>query len=207
MSATASMPYEDWVEYCFTYARDDWANDTVQSNPDRLALAESLPPLTISEYLVRLMENSSGLEKRFTPEQIGKAKTVDHRADIYACATLIYQSLTGQLPYSARNILVMFAMKSKTDARKLGDAMSGPVDPRVEAFVARGLSRDPSQRFQNALEALDAWRDLRPAGPSSAPEGQAGGVRVPLVGVPGPLGMARAMSAAIWARCTPWSGP
>jgi eukaryotic-like serine/threonine-protein kinase len=115
------------------------------------------------------MGQSLGTFSFMPPEQIGKAKTVDHRADIYACSTLIYQSLTGQLPYSARNILVMVEMKSKTDARKLGDAMQGPVDPRVEAFVARGLARDASLRFPTTLDALDAWRDLRPApGPSSA---------------------------------------
>src|SRR6185312_9396438 len=89
-------------------------------------------------------------------------KTVDHRADIYACSTLIYQSLTGQLPYAARNILVMVEMKSKTDARKLSDAMGGPVDPRLEAFVARGLAREASQRFSTAVEALTTWRELRP---------------------------------------------
>src|SRR6185312_14606815 len=111
-------------------------------------------------------------------------KTVDHRADIYACSTLIYQSLTGQLPYSARNILVMVEMKTKIDARKLGDAMSSPVDPRLEAFVTRGLSRDPSQRFQTALEALNAWRELRPTGPAStqpasAPPGSGSAVSRP----------------------------
>ncbi len=115
------------------------------------------------------MGQSLGTFSFMPPEQIGKAKTVDHRADIYACATLIYQSLSGQLPYSARNILVMVEMKSKTDARKLGDAMGGPVDARLEAFVARGLARDPAQRFSTAVEALAAWRDLRPAPASSQP--------------------------------------
>jgi serine/threonine protein kinase len=108
------------------------------------------------------MGQSLGTFSFMPPEQIGKAKTVDHRADIYACATLIYQSLTGQLPYSARNILVMVEMKTKTDARKLSEAMQGPVDPRLEAFVSKGLSRDPAQRFPTAIDALNAWRDLRP---------------------------------------------
>jgi serine/threonine-protein kinase len=124
------------------------------------------------------MGQSLGTFSFMPPEQIGKAKMVDHRADIYACCTLIFQSLTGQLPYAARNILVMVEMKSKTDARKLSEAMSGPVDPRLEAFVARGLAREASQRFQTALEALAAWRELRPA-PSSGsqhpPSGQAPG--------------------------------
>jgi serine/threonine-protein kinase len=53
------------------------------------------------------MGQSLGTFSFMPPEQIGKAKTVDHRADIYACATLIYQALSGQLPYHAKNILVM----------------------------------------------------------------------------------------------------
>jgi serine/threonine-protein kinase len=108
------------------------------------------------------MGQSLGTFSFMPPEQIGKAKTVDHRADIYACATLIYQSLTGQLPYAARNILIMVEMKTKTDARKLAEALHGPIDPRLEAFVSRGLARDATQRFQTALEALAAWRELRP---------------------------------------------
>jgi serine/threonine protein kinase len=108
------------------------------------------------------MGQSLGTFSFMPPEQIGKAKTVDHRADIYACATLIYQSLTGQLPYSARNILIMVEMKTKTDARSLREAMTAPVDPRLEAFVARGLQRDPDKRFQSTTDALTAWRDLRP---------------------------------------------
>jgi serine/threonine protein kinase len=121
------------------------------------------------------MGQSLGTFSFMPPEQIGKAKTVDHRADVYACATLIYQSLTGQLPYAARNILVMVEMKTKTDARKLGEAMQGAIDPRLEAFVARGLSRDAAQRFPTALDALDVWRELRPQGPPSTPQSSSGG--------------------------------
>ena len=116
------------------------------------------------------MGQSLGTFSFMPPEQIGKAKTVDHRADIYACATLIYQALSGQLPYAARNILVMVEMKSKTEARRLADAMGGDVDPRLEAFLSRALAREPAQRFQSALDALSAWRDLRPHAPSSTPQ-------------------------------------
>ena len=108
------------------------------------------------------MGQSLGTFSFMPPEQIGKAKTVDHRADIYACATMIFQSLTGQLPYASRNILQMVELKGKTDARKLSEASGGPVDPRLESFVCRGLARDPGKRFQTANEAMSAWRDLRP---------------------------------------------
>lgn len=115
------------------------------------------------------MGQSLGTFSFMPPEQIGKAKTVDHRADIYACATMIYQSMSGQLPYQARNLLIMVDMKQKADARRLAEAMDGPVDPRLEAFLAKGLAREPVDRFQSALEALTAWRELRPAKGSSRP--------------------------------------
>jgi serine/threonine protein kinase len=132
-------------------------------------------PKEIGGETLTEMGQSLGTFSFMPPEQIGKAKTVDHRADIYACATMIYQSLSGQLPYSARNILVMVEMKAKTDGRKLSEAMGAPVDPRLEAFLSQGLARDPGQRFQTALEALAAWRELRPMqrtqtiDPSSSP--------------------------------------
>jgi serine/threonine protein kinase len=107
------------------------------------------------------MGQSLGTFSFMPPEQIGRAKTVDHRADIYATTTMIYQSLTGQLPYVARNILVMVEMKSKTDPRPISEALGHQVDPELEKFVATGLARDPYKRFQNALDALEKWRALR----------------------------------------------
>jgi serine/threonine-protein kinase len=129
------------------------------------------------------MGQSLGTFSFMPPEQIGKAKTVDHRADIYACATLIYQAMSGQLPYAAKNILQMVDLKTKSEPRPLSAVLDGPADPRLEAFLQRGLAREPSDRFQSAQEALDAWRALkRPTGgpvlagaaaPSAVPAGYA----------------------------------
>jgi len=108
------------------------------------------------------------------PEQIGKAKTVDHRADIYSCATLIYQAMSGQLPYAARNILMIVELKAKAEPRPLSQVMDTPVDPRLEQFLAKSLKRDPEERYQSALEALEAWRALKqPSASQPAPTMQA----------------------------------
>ncbi len=121
------------------------------------------------------MGQSLGTFSFMPPEQIGKARTVDHRADIYACTTLIYQSLTGQLPYMAKNVLVMVEMKSKQPPRTVAEALERPVDPRLESFMAKGLARDANDRFQSAAEALAAWRELihRPSNPRATPTPQA----------------------------------
>jgi len=117
------------------------------------------------------MGQSLGTFSFMPPEQIGKAKMVDERADIYAVTTMIYQSLTGQLPYLAKNVLVMVELKAKAPPRRLADAMEGPIDPRLEAFVAKGLSRDPNQRFQTAVDALAVWRELGPRSSGQYPLG------------------------------------
>ncbi len=107
------------------------------------------------------MGQSLGTFSFMPPEQIGKAKTVDHRADIYASATLIYQAMSGQLPYAAKNILQMVDLKTKSEPRPLASVVDYRVDPRLEAFLAKGLAREPADRFQTANEALEIWRELK----------------------------------------------
>jgi serine/threonine-protein kinase len=147
-------------------------------------------PKEISGETLTEMGQSLGTFSFMPPEQIGKAKTVDHRADIYACATLIYQALSGQLPYDARNILVMVELKSKQEPRALSAVMDEPVDPALEAFLAKGLARDPNHRFQSAFEALTAWRELGPTVVSSRPASWGGAS-----GPPTPMDASKAAAA------------
>jgi hypothetical protein len=93
------------------------------------------------------MGQSLGTFSFMPPEQIGRAKTVDHRADIYATTTMIYQSLTGQLPYIARNILVMVEMKSKTERAR------GAAKARTSISM-RGLAQI-AQREVDLLERVE----------------------------------------------------
>ncbi len=94
------------------------------------------------------------------PEQVGKAKTVDHRADIYATGTMIFQSLTGQLPFQAKNVLLLVEAKTTQPPRKLNEVSRIGFDPRLEQFVDKCLARLPDDRFPSAAECLEAWRAL-----------------------------------------------
>jgi predicted Ser/Thr protein kinase len=133
-------------------------------------------PKKISTQSLTQVGQSLGTFSFMPPEQIGKAKSVDHRADIYACTTLIYQAMSGKLPYHAKNVVAMMELKNKTEPRTLGEVMKTPIDPRLEAFISRGLSRNPDARFQTALGALSAWRALRPTGATSVTDLEASGV-------------------------------
>lgn len=98
-----------------------------------------------------------------SPEQLVKGKTVDHRADLYAAMTVVFQALTGELPYAARNLMMLADMKTRTPPRRIGNLMPPPVDKHVEVFVNRGLAHSPDRRFANIAEVIDGWRTLRPA--------------------------------------------
>ncbi|RLB55257.1 MAG: hypothetical protein DRI90_19600, partial [Deltaproteobacteria bacterium] len=142
-------------------------------------------PKTISADSLTQVGQSLGTFSFMPPEQIGKAKSVDHRADIYACTTLVYQALSGKLPYKARNVVAMMELKNKSEPRTMSEVMSEPVSAELEAFIARGLARNPEGRFQSAVEALAAWRKLRPPSAMSVLDLDASGA-YPLIDEPSP---------------------
>ncbi len=94
------------------------------------------------------------------PEQIQRAANVDHRADIYALGTLVFQSMTGHLPYSSRSMVELVQLKTSVDARTLEQASGKRFPPALQAWISRCLQRDREARFQTANEALVAWRTL-----------------------------------------------
>jgi serine/threonine protein kinase len=68
------------------------------------------------------------------PEQMTRAHTVDHRADIYSLGVVLYEMLTGELP------LGRFAPPSR----------KADVDERLDQVVLRALAREPAERYQDA---------------------------------------------------------
>jgi serine/threonine-protein kinase len=103
------------------------------------------------------------------PEQIQRAAGVDQRADVYAVGTLVFQAMTGHLPYSARSMIELVQLKTSSEPRTLQQVSNRPFPPQLQAWIDRCLKRNPGERFQNAAEAAAAWRALAAAPPSSYP--------------------------------------
>jgi serine/threonine-protein kinase len=91
------------------------------------------------------------------PEQILASSAVDHRADIYAVGVLVYEMLTGELPFRGTPAEVMFAHLQRP-----------PVDPTelvpevpstVSRSVLRALAKEPQDRFQSARQFAIALSD------------------------------------------------
>lgn len=121
-----------------------------------------LPPALSGEEL-SFSDRGLGDVRFVPPEQIGNAKSVDHRADLYAATTVVFQALTGELPYAARNVMMLADLKTRTAPRRLGSMMPPPVDRQLEVFVNRGLAHNPDRRFAGIADVLEGWRALRPS--------------------------------------------
>jgi tetratricopeptide (TPR) repeat protein/TolB-like protein len=94
-----------------------------------------------------------------SPEQ-ARGEEVDGRADLYALGIVLYEMLTGRLPFSGGSEAEVLAQRRTGSTRDLSSA--GVVVPRpLAAIVRRLLQRDPARRFQSAGELLAELDRLR----------------------------------------------
>jgi serine/threonine-protein kinase len=89
-----------------------------------------------------------------SPEQAQGTKVVDHRSDLWALAVVVYQCITGRLPFRSE-ALGDLLMKIIVEPVPVPSHVA-PVPPGFDAWWARCAARDPAQRFQSAKELADA---------------------------------------------------
>ena len=82
------------------------------------------------------------------PEQV-KGKGLDRRADIWAMGTILYQYLSGNLPYEGKNDLA--TLKALTSGRRPAP-LPESVPPHVASIVMTALSPLPDDRYPTALD-------------------------------------------------------
>jgi serine/threonine protein kinase len=95
-----------------------------------------------------------------SPEQARGDRNLDGRVDLYACGVLLYEALTGQRPFVAKNynsLLVLILQGNAKPPRALRASI--PVD--LERVVQKAMARNREDRFQIAAEFLQALSTIR----------------------------------------------
>jgi serine/threonine protein kinase len=97
-----------------------------------------------------------GTPDYMAPEQ-GRAGAVDARTDIYAMGVILFQLLTGRLPFvadSPTQVVLMHISFAPPDPRQIAPGRNIP-DALVDA-VNRAMAKDPDERFQSAVDLAQA---------------------------------------------------
>ncbi|MBX7197467.1 MAG: protein kinase [Sandaracinaceae bacterium] len=101
-----------------------------------------------------------------SPEQARDTSSVDARSDQYSLGIVLYEMLTGRLPFEAKNayeLVVMHATELPRPLRLLRE----DVPASVEQVVLRCLAKAADARFADMSALRDAWRDAWGAEPTS----------------------------------------
>ncbi|MGB0678485.1 MAG: serine/threonine protein kinase [Polyangiales bacterium] len=105
-----------------------------------------------------------------SPEQARGDRDLDHRIDIYAVGVLLYECLTGLMPFEAANYHALLRAIIGGETERV-ESLAPHIDSALSDIVHRAMALDPSARFATA-EAM--WAALLPFGaPDDALEPEA----------------------------------
>ncbi len=125
-------------------------NDNIKLIDFGIAGDTSSRRLTYANFTTAL-----GTPDYISPEQV-KGKRGDGRSDIYSMGVILYEMLTGKLPFHGPTPLA--AMNDRLLNHPVPPRVADPsVSPQMQEIVYRALERDPGNRYPRAEEFL---RDL-----------------------------------------------
>ncbi|WP_437299981.1 serine/threonine-protein kinase [Sorangium sp. So ce426] len=97
-----------------------------------------------------------GTPEYMAPEQAASGR-IDGRADLYALGCVLYEMLTGRLPFVEQSLVALIDAKIKGSPERLRErAPTRQIPTFVDDLVMRALARHPSVRFQSAAEMRKA---------------------------------------------------
>jgi serine/threonine-protein kinase len=109
-----------------------------------------------------------GTLQYMAPERFEGQATIDGRADIYSLACVLHECLTGETPFTGKDLpALLYAQIYSTPPA--ASSLAEGVPPALDAVISRGMAKNPKDRFATAGELAAAARDALGMGAPTSP--------------------------------------
>jgi serine/threonine protein kinase/cyclophilin family peptidyl-prolyl cis-trans isomerase len=135
--------------------RDIKPSNILVSNRDFIYLIDFGLARTAADTVLTHTGHTMGTMAYMAPERF--RGMTDRRADVYALACVLYECLTGHLPYPGDSLEEQLNAHLNTPPPR-PSAARADVSPALDAVVARGMAKDVEQRYQTTIELAQAAR-------------------------------------------------
>jgi serine/threonine protein kinase len=132
--------------------------DNIMVRKDGIAQVMDFGLAKLAGGVSRLTREGStvGTAGYMSPEQV-QGLEADHRSDIFSLGVLLYELLTGQMPFKGVHETALMYEIVNVDPAPMS-SVKPEIDPSLDAVVLECLEKDPRDRYQSAAEVA---KDLR----------------------------------------------
>ena len=99
-----------------------------------------------------ITDKAIGSVHYISPEQ-ARGDKVDEKTDIYSVGVMLYEMLTGKLPFEADSAVSVAIMQMQSPVRKPRE-INETIPEGLEEITIRAMQKDPAKRYQSAAEML-----------------------------------------------------
>ncbi|WIM89316.1 protein kinase [Candidatus Mycobacterium wuenschmannii] len=143
--------------------RDVKPSNVLVTNSDFAYLIDFGIARTIGETGLTATGSAIGTWAYMAPERFGTGRP-DARSDVYALTCVLHQTLTGERPFPGDSVEQQVAGHLSTPPPRPSVVKSG-LPHAIDDVIARGMAKDPNERFATANELSDAAHTAIEAAP------------------------------------------